>query len=145
MEYISTTQMQSRLTPHGIVWVADHDASGTGVTPDEEEAYVVPAIQFAGAIVDSYIQGRVNPIEARASQNQWLMDRCLDLAVCRALEIGGRNAPESIVRREEQTLDWLKEVQNGSMTIPGYTYPAAVGGSRDMRGPQAFNPRRPDR
>lgn len=145
-EYITATQVQNRLTPHGYTWVADRDRSGTGVTSDEEAAYVTPAIQYAGAIVDAHINGRVDTTEARAAANQWLMDRCLDLAIAYALEYGGREIPDSVIARQEQTLKWLREVQSGAMIIPGIEYSNTSGsGSLRSRGPRAFNPRRPDR
>jgi hypothetical protein len=144
-EYISASDLQSRLTPQGIVWVADRDGSGTGVSSEEETLYVLPAIQYAGAVVDQHIQSRTNIDTARASGNQWLQDRCLDLAEAVALQTGGREIPAATLRREEMSLDWLRQHAAGQIDIPGYTYdtPAGSGGIRDRRGPRVYNPRRP--
>lgn len=95
-EYISATDVRNRLTDAGYEYVADRDMSGSGVSAEEEAKYITPAIQWAGAMIDGAIHLFVEPVYARGAGNQWLKDRCLDLAACKALEIGGRDVPERV-------------------------------------------------
>lgn len=143
-EYITSTDVQSRLTPIGLAWVADRDSSGTGVTAEEESLYVDPAIAYAGVIVDQHIAGRTSPTRARAAGNQWLKDRCLDLAVFYALETGGAQAPDSFKERADQSLKWLVQHQAGEISIPDYVYeyPIQRGSRQSTRGPRVHNVRK---
>lgn len=121
-EYISASDVQNRLTVLGYEWVADRDLSGTGVTSAEEALYVTPAIQYAGALVDEAVSGFTEPSHARSAGNQWLNDRCLDLAVARALELGGRKAPEAYKLAADDARERLDRVSRGEIRVPGYTW-----------------------
>lgn len=98
-EYIATDDVRKRLTTVGLEYVADRDMSGSGITSQEEADYITPAIQWAGAVVDGAIVEFVEVTMARAANNQWLKDRCLDLAVCRALQVGAREVPDAITEQ----------------------------------------------
>lgn len=141
-EYITATDLQNRLTQVGYEFVADRDVSGTGVGVAEEAAYVDPAIQYAGALVDQFISGRTEPTRARAAGNQWLKDRCLDIAAKRVMETGGRNVPESVVEAAQFSLELLTQHQSGIVQIPNYQYEyPAEGPGLSPHGPRVFNPR----
>lgn len=120
-EYITATDVQNRLTVHGYEYAADRDQSGSGVTADEVAAYITPAIQWAGQLVDGAIVAFTQASHARAAGNQWLKDRCLDLATCRALENGGRNVPKAMRRAAHLAMVLLYggEVEDSGVQIAG--------------------------
>ena len=139
-EYITSDNVRQRLTTVGYEYVADRDMSGSGVTSAEESDYITPAIQWAGAIVDQAIVEFVETAMARAANNQWLKDRCLDLAVCRALQVGARNVPESIQQQYQFAMLLLfggtspdgldiRGVQQ-SQRVPGLMVPRPDSGQR---------------
>ena len=141
-EYCDSDDMQSRLSAVGLTWVADRDASGTGITSDEEAAYVTPAIEYAGNLIDQYISSRTEPTTARASGNTWLRDRCVDIAVYIALTIGGTTPPETAKEQYEFSLGLLRQHHEGHLDIPNYVYAyPARGPGHSTRGPRVWNPR----
>lgn len=119
-EYCSATDVQNRVTETGYGHIADEDSDGTVESP-EIAANVTPAIRWAGGIIDSYIQGRVNLDSARASGNAWLCDRAIDLAAYRFVTTGGREGPESFTTDKDETLQLLERVRDDGDGIPGLT------------------------
>lgn len=140
-EYITASDVQNRLTPTGYEFVADRDLSGTGVTSDEVDKYVTPAIKYAGAIVDSAVTHFVDTSDARNAANQWLKDRCLDLAVYHAAQHGGGDVPQSIKDAREFSLDLLKKVGAGEMRVPDLVYDEPPDTGKSVRGPRTHNVR----
>lgn len=144
-EYITPTDIRNRLTDAGYSFAADRDVSGSGVTAEEEEKYVTPAIKWAGGLVDQACSFQT-PGQLRGAGNQWLKDRCLDLAACRSLENGGRAVPKAMRKASQLAMVLLfgGEVEdsgvqitgvNETQNIPGYAESRPNTG-RSTRGPR---------
>lgn len=147
-EYITSTDVRNRLTQAGYEYVADRD-NDEDVTTDEVAAYITPAIQWAGGIVDQAVMGFVQPSSVRGAGVQWLKDRCLDLAACRAIENGGRAVPKAMRKASQFAMVLLfgGEIEdtgvqitgvNESQNIPGYSESRPNTG-RSTRGPRVRN------
>lgn len=122
-EYITTSDVQNRLTLSGIMQAADEDLSGSGVSTSEESAVLTPAIKYAGAIVDSAVASFITPAGARSQGNQWLKDRCLDIAAYRVASNGARDAPERVRADYDFAIDQLDLVRSGKLSVPGLSIP----------------------
>lgn len=120
-EYITSTDVQNRLTVNGYRFAADRDEDGT-VSAAEEAAYVTTAIQYAGELIDGALSKFMDPDVARAAGNRWLKDRCIDIAAVMALENGGREVPDVMQRRHDFSLEQLEQVRDGFIKVPRLTY-----------------------
>ena len=141
-EYITASDVQNRLTPAGYNYVADRDQSGTGVTSDEETKYVTPAIKYAGGLIDEAISPFIESVStARNASNQWLKDRCLDIAAAMAVRLGGNEIPTSLLTLEERALKKLEDVRTHKIRVPELTYgkPQKISGNRSAMGPHMRN------
>ena len=137
-EYLSTTDVQNRLTAAGVQFVADRDGDGV-VSPAEVEAYLVSAIEYAGNLVDAALTQFVEPALARAAGNGWLRDRALDIAACRAAGQGGDSVPARMQADFDFALQELERIRNGAR-VPGLVYPTPPrGNGRTTRVPRAIN------
>lgn len=119
-EYISETDVRNRLTQAGYEYVADRD-NDDDVSAAEIASFITTAIQWAGQLIDGAIMGFVQPSYARGAGNQWLKDRCLDLAVCRSIENGGRAVPKAMRRASQLAMVLLYggEVEDSGVQISG--------------------------
>lgn len=142
-EYITSDQLENRLTEAGLEFIADSDNDGD-VEAGETTASVTTAIAYAGQIVDGYICGAIEPEVARGAGNAWLQDRCLDIAAYRAAGHGGRDIQESFEIAHDQSIELLKGIQEGGL-IPGFPYPAPVNAPYTRRLPQMANWNRQNR
>lgn len=121
-EYITANDVENRLTTAGYEWVADRDVSGTGVNATEESRFITPAIQYAGALVDEAVSPFTEPSDARAAGNQWLKDRCLDLAVRRAVTLAASQPNKAIQEDYDDARERLERVRRGEIRVPGYNF-----------------------
>ena len=136
--YATVDDLKNRLTAQGYKNIADRDADG--FTEAASVTAIESAIEEANQIIDGYVQSRVDPDTARASGNDWLRDRCKDIAVYKAVTLGGRNAAESVLVAHDEALKMLREVASGRMQIPRMTYDyETAAGSRTQRVPRTFN------
>lgn len=136
-EYCTAADLQNRLSVIGYEWVADRDASGTGVTSAEEAAYITPAIQYAGQLIDEAVSRFIEPGDARASGNLWLRNRATDIATVFALETGGRKVPDAMQARHDDAMERLQAVKDGETRVPSLTYAYPQDGrNRSTRIPQ---------
>lgn len=140
-EYISSGDVQNRLTAAGLVYLADENNSG-GVSSEELEANITTSVVYAGQIVDGYICDQIVPSTARAAGNVWLCDRALDIAAYRSAGVGGREIPEAFTTAYEQTIKLLEGVKDGNR-VPGYVYPVPQNADRVQRKPRTVNIWRP--
>lgn len=136
-EYCTTTDITNRLTQIGLLNVADRNNDKV-VDPTEEAAYVTPAIEYGGNVIDGYLCGQLVPDAARGAANPWLRDRCIDIAVMQLCMIGGRDAPKSVSSARDFTMDLLKRVMDGAR-IPGYPYPGPANARFIHHGPKVAN------
>ena len=125
-DYCSATDVQNRHTANGYKFVADRDGDGT-VSAPEQASYVATAISWAGSTIDGMISGRYELATARASGNEWLNHRCVDLAAYRSATHGGRKAPKSYRDDYEAAMDMLKSVRDDGTPVPGLEVPVAPG------------------
>lgn len=139
--YALLSEIDSWISQNGYDRLLDEDADGT-VESDEQTTYGSTALDYASALIDGYIQGQVDPAEARtataASSASWLKDRCIDIAVWRIAGMGGRDIPESIQIAFDNTIKLLEGIKEGDQ-IPGYVYPGLVNAVRLNKRPIVTN------
>lgn len=135
-EYITSEDVENRLTSFGVTFVADDDNDGEAETGELEQC-IGTSIVYAGGVVDFHICGQMTPAVARGSGNQWLKDRCIDIAAHRAAGWGGREVPQTLKDDLAATMAMLEDVKDGA-TIPGYEYPTTTTG-RIRRHPTVIN------
>jgi hypothetical protein len=121
-DYIAASDVRNRLTQRGYDWVADRDDVDGVVDSTEVARYITTAITYAGELVDEALAGFMEPSDARAQGNGWLSSRCLDIAVARAIENGGRNAPDSVDAARQDAMDRLDLVREEKLKVPNLTY-----------------------
>lgn len=138
-EYCSKDDLRNRLTTNGILWAADRENGGDGsISAAESARYLDSSIQYGGNIVDGYICAQVIPGTARGQANQWLRDRCVDVAAYYAAGIGGRDIPSSLKMSYDFTMAELLRIKDGDQ-IPGYAYPGPANAQASTRTPRAGN------
>lgn len=125
-EYISESDVEDRLTSFGVTFVADDDNDGEAESGEITQC-IGTSIVYAGGIVDFHICDQITPAAARAAGNQWLKDRCVDIAANRAAGWGGRDVPQTLKDDLAATLEMLQQVKEGA-TIPGLEYPSTKTG-----------------
>ncbi len=126
-DYCSASDIESRHTANGYKFVADRDRSGS-VSASEQSSYITTAIDWAGGVIDGMIGGRYETLAARSSANQWLKDRCVDLAAYRSATHGGRKCPQSYKDDYANAMDMLRAVRDDGQPVPGLTLPSSVNG-----------------
>lgn len=126
-EYCAETDVEYRHAANGYKFVADRDGNGT-VSDTEKANYITTAIAWSGAIIDGMIGGRYDTGTARVSENQWLKDRCVDLAAYRSATHGGRKAPRSYREDYESAMEMLRAVRDDGQPVPNLTLPVAPNG-----------------
>ncbi len=137
--YLSSTSLLKRwMTENGFQQLLDQDGDGT-VEDEELSLLATSALSYASNIIDSYICGQIEPATARGSGNEWLSDRCLDLAVYRVAGQGGKAVPQSVLDAMLLSKELLEGVRDGAL-IPGYTYPSPINSIYHTRRPIVSNP-----
>ena len=137
-EYCTTAELSARLTAAGAEYVADRDHDGE-VSDDETATSLAVPIAYAGQLIDAALVRFVELSTARNSGNEWLRDRCLDIAAARAVSAGGRDVPDQMEDDRQFALTELDAVTNGKR-VPGLIYPEPGLDRRSTRVPRAANP-----
>ena len=139
-EYITSTMVKDRLTAIGYQFAADSDDDGT-VHNNEESSTITPSIKYAGALVDEAVTAYLEPEAARSQNNQWLMDRCLDIAVVYALETGGREVPKHLRDRHDFSIERLEQLRDEGLRVPGLVLETATDSTQSPFKPRVRNVR----
>lgn len=125
-EYCESSDIEKRLTTAGFKWVADRNKNAT-VDQDEIDNFITTGIVYAGSLIDGALARFLSPEMSRAAGNQWLKDRCIDIATYRAVKNGGREVPESVQLDYEFSWELIQQVGKGEYIVPGLTYPLPDG------------------
>lgn len=136
-EYCSASDLSNRLTAAGYFSMVDQDRSGD-VTQVEVDAFITPAIVYAGNMIDGYLVEQVIGTGGRAASNPWLKDRCIDIAVYQCFLTRNGEVPSGVQAAFENTVALLQEVQNGRR-IPQFPYPAPTNAAFVHHGPHCAN------
>lgn len=137
--YATVEQLESKATAAGWLHIADRDGDDT-VSTAELDA-VKEEVEAANNVIDAALSQWMPLATARGSGNDWLRDRCLHIAMYFAATLGGREAPISVADNYDDALKYLEQVKDGSLRVPGLTYPQADT-RRTTRTPRAINPGR---
>ena len=141
--YMTVADLTPVMKSAGVLFVADTDDDGDATGP-EEVAILEAAITYAGTLIDAAVSPHMEPTYARATGSEWLRDRCLDIAVHRAVTAGGRASTLAIDTARDDAMTLLQRIADGRLRVPNITYPPKVGQSpvRRVRGvPRTFNPK----
>lgn len=117
--YATVEQVRLRLTSHGSIHATDKDF-GDGVQDAPELAYLERAIEYANALIDEALTPHVE-ITPRPA-NEWLTDRCVDIACHRVQTLGGTEPDKVIQDGYDLALDKLEDVRLGTLKVPGLDY-----------------------
>ena len=117
--YATTEQLRKRLSTSGMTWAQDVDDADT-FADSAETAYGEEAIEYANALCDEALVPWVT-ISPRPA-NDWLKDRCVDIAAWRLVTLGGREPTPPLQLAYEDAKDKLEQAREGSLTIPGLNY-----------------------
>lgn len=137
-EYLDRTDLENRLSEVGMLQMVDKDRNGV-IDLEEETRYILPPIQYAGNVVDSYVARQLVPSLVRGSRNSWLKDRATDIAVRQVILNNNGKVPSGLQASYAQTIKWLQELRDGSMVIPGFTYPGPVNSRHINHTPKVGN------
>lgn len=139
--YATTADLQQRTTDQGYINLADRD--GDGSVDAGELTDVEQSIESANQVIDAAMQNFMAPDAARTASNDWLRDRCVDIAVYNVATLGGRMAPDAWVVLRDEAVDYLNRVARGTLRVPRLTYPDPAGkATQSTRGvPHAINRR----
>lgn len=141
--YCSRDDLKRWLSDAGVVVVADDDADGSA--NENELGALDRAILSAGAEIDAALVLTFNVVplpQDDGSRNQWLKDRCIELAAEYVVSRRGSKVPKSIADRAARTREWLERVLSGEMRVPGLVYPIDQDDQiqRQMGLPRIVNP-----
>ncbi len=124
MTYISNADIQTRLGNTTYVQLADDNGDGVADTAVVDEARVA-----AEGELDSYLAVRhAVPVDVTAHPDLAgvLKSAALDLAEYR-LRLRRPPLSDDARRRRDQTVDWLRLIATGMVTLPALTAPAGRG------------------
>ena len=121
-EYCSRDDIEYRLSAQGLRFLADRDQDGD-VDETELEQFVDTQIAEAGLYIDQRLHHIVSPAVARASQNEWLKARCIDLATENISRIGGNDPPDFVVITAERARIELGAIESRQRQVPGLIIP----------------------
>ena len=136
--YATTADVTSRVGDVG--WLQLVDLDGDGTEDAAETTAAENEIEAANNILDGHLQQDMDPDTARGSGNDWLRDRCVDVAVYRIATMGGRDASDGIHESKNDAMAMLAEVRRQKMKVPRLDYPGTKDDTRHVRGtPRAIN------
>lgn len=142
--YCTRQQLVDRLKSAGVLYCADDDQSGNLSTT--EYGYVDQARVAASAEIDAALATILVSIPYQqddASLNEWLKQRCLDLACEWMAERGGGKVPPSLKEKADRARTMLDDVRIGQLRVPGVEYPgdASIDERRAIGRPIVSGPR----
>lgn len=117
-EYTTQSRMSIRLSTEGVTQ-AITDPSGSGTTTNTSA--VADAITRSTTTANYYLQNRYYGQEAALSTNEYVIDRCTDIANYYLCIQKGNKAPASIQKRYDVAIEEFKSIMNGLTMIPGLT------------------------
>lgn len=117
--YATTEQLRKRLSTSGMTWAQDVD-SPDAYADTAEATYGEEAVEYANALCDEALAPWVT-ISPRPA-NDWLKDRCVDIAAWRLVTLGGREPTPPIQLAYEAALEKLDMAREGTITVPGLNY-----------------------
>jgi len=117
--YATVEQLRKRLSTDGMTWAQDVDAPDTYADTAESQ-YGEEAIEYANSLCDEALAPwvTVNPRPA----NDWVKDRCVDIAAWRLVTLGGREPTPPLQLAYDNAIDKLEQAREGTLTIPGLNY-----------------------
>lgn len=143
--YATVAQCQERTGPAG--WIAVSDLDYDDTVDSDELGNAEESVNAANNIVDEALVNYFENLDvARQAGNEWLKDRCIDIALFRLSTMGGREAPQSISAAYDDAIVALGNVGRGDSKVPRLDYPTPSnynGSSR--RVPRVINPAMPRR
>lgn len=132
--YADVAAVEARLTSYSVTWAADR-GNVDGVRSATELGWIEAGIEWANGVIDAAIIKLVNTVTPRPA-NDWLRDRCVDLAAYRVMTIGGGDATEVLKDDYDRALEWLEAVASGSLTVPGLDLGVILSSGRRLSGPR---------
>lgn len=118
--YATTEQLRKRLSTYGMVWAQDVDSPDAFADSAETE-YGEEAVEYGNVLCDEALAPHVNVVP-RPVPNDWLKDRCVDIAAWRLVTLGGREPTPPIQLAYESAIEKLDMVREGAITVPGLNY-----------------------
>lgn len=137
--YATVEQLEAFVTAGGWLHIADRDGDGTVSTAELDAMKDV--VEASNNIIDAALEPHMSPDAVRAADNDWLRDRCLEIAAYKGAVLGGRDAAPSVADNYDDALRMLNQVNRGEFRVPRLTYPKTET-NRTTRTPRAINPGR---
>mgnify|MGYP000128445845 CR=1 FL=1 len=122
--YCLNADVVNRLSNAGALYCVDDDRDGT--LDASESLLIDDAIEAVSAEIDGYLTPifeTVPIVQSAGSLNRWLRDRCVDLACERLCGRKGKQVVASIAEPAARSREWLENVADKTMRVPGLTYP----------------------
>lgn len=110
--YCSLSDVQNVLSEDGVMRRTDDD-------PEDvlDSGEVTAVIQTASSRIDMFLLQRYDT--SALNSNDWVKWCCAYLSSCLLSKRRGNPCPESIAAECQQYIDWLKEIRDGVMNLPG--------------------------
>ncbi len=109
MIYATMADLESYLGADAYLRLCDRDDSGAVDTADIEDA-----LDRASSLADSYIAKWIPALIAAAAVPSLLVQHVCDVAV---YLLGGDNVTETMRKRYDDALRWLRDVQSGKASL----------------------------
>lgn len=117
--YATTEQLRKRLSTSGMTWAQDVDAADA-YADSGEAGYGEEAVEYANVLCDEALAPHVSVVPRPA--NDWVKDRCIDIAAWRLVTLGGREPTPPIQLAYDEAREKLDMVREGTITVPGLNY-----------------------
>ncbi|MDE2098986.1 MAG: DUF1320 family protein [Patescibacteria group bacterium] len=127
--YCQIIDVWRRMGPNGFLWAVDRKGAGSA-TADQVQSFAASAIAWASGIIDVYLDAKIRPEVAEGMGNDWLRDRCIDIAVYRVMTIGGREVVDTVHDDYTGAIEMLRLVKDQYLEVPRLTIPPAIGAPR---------------
>lgn len=120
--YCTNAQVMDRLSNTGLLFLVDDDDDDT--YDSSESDHVDDVIEESCAEIDSFLSQKFDlPLSTSNASADWLRMASLNLVVERLFERKGGNIPSGIQIAAQRTRAYLERVREGTLRIPGMTYP----------------------
>lgn len=110
--YCSQDDVEEVLSEAGVLLRTDDDPEGV-----EDASKVTAVIEAASSRIDMFLLRRYSASSLQSSI--WVKWCCAYLSACLLSKRRGNPCPESIGFECQQYVDWLKEIRDGLMDLPG--------------------------